>query len=60
VSACTSLGFVVTETERTPEPVCPDPFITALEHRMDADDAPSCRRVEMRLGLARDADEHRG
>jgi hypothetical protein len=29
--SATSLRFIVTENQRTPEPVCPDPFITGLE-----------------------------
>jgi hypothetical protein len=31
-----SLRFTVVEIERTPEPVCPDPFITGLERETES------------------------
>jgi hypothetical protein len=40
----TSLGFTVTEVVRTPDPVCPDPFIATLERepeRGTVRDAPA-------------------
>lgn len=57
----TSLGFVVTEVLRTPEPASPDPFIAALE-RADQGatgqaDPPPCQPLGVRLGLAGDVDD---
>jgi hypothetical protein len=57
----TSLGFTVTEIERRPEPVCPDPFIVALERVAESTigqaEAPPCQPPGARLGLAGGARE---